>query len=83
VGFLGHARNNGSDFVFRAEGANTSTAGASFASENATIDVFRRATGNYCNGRVQAYTIGEWVDLAVLQSLQDQLFATLQAVIPS
>jgi hypothetical protein len=32
--------------------------------------------------RCPFYHVGENLNLAVLQSLQDQLFATLQAVIP-
>jgi len=42
---------------------------------NATID-------SYANMRCMFYHVGENLNLAVLQSLQDQLFAALQAAIP-
>jgi hypothetical protein len=82
LGLFGHSRNNVNTFVTRVNGANTTTSAASATPENAIIDVFRRGTGNYCNGRLAFYSIGESLSLTLLDARVTTLMNTLASVLP-
>lgn len=86
IGFFGVARNGATSQQLRINATNTASSIASNGNHNQNILVFARtdagAVNQYCIARIRAYSIGEFVDLAILRSLQDQLFAALNAAIP-
>jgi hypothetical protein len=82
LGLFGHSRNSASTFTMRVNGGNTSSSIASATPENAIIDVFRRGTGNYANGRLAFYSIGESLSLTLLDARVTTLMNTLASVLP-
>ena len=82
IGFLGHARNSGSSFIARGNSVNLAGNETSATPENATVDVFRRGTGNYANARLAFYSIGESLDLALLDARVTDLINAFGAAIP-
>ena len=75
TGFVGLTRGAAATFTSQTPGAGNIFV---FARNNVNAGT----TDAYANMRCPFYHIGENLNLATLQSLQDQLFATLQAVIP-
>lgn len=82
TGLLGHSRNNGSNYIFRASGSNITATESSNTPENANVDVFRRGTGNYTNARIAFYSIGESLNLALLDTRVTQLMTDLNNATP-
>lgn len=88
TGFIGLSRGTAANYITRFSNTNETISFTSQASGAGNIFLFaRNNTSNstidvYANMRCPFYHVGENLNLAVLQSLQDQLFATLQAVIP-
>jgi hypothetical protein len=82
TGLIGHSRSSGSNYVFRANGSNTTANEASNTPENAIVDVFRRGTGNYANARLAFYSIGESLNLALLDTRVTTLINAIAAAIP-
>lgn len=86
IGFFGVARNSANSQQLQINAANTPSAIASNGNHNQNIMVFARndagTVNQHANCRIRAYSIGEFADLAILRSLQDQLFTTFNAVIP-
>ena len=82
LGLFGHSRNSASAYTARVNGANTTTSAASATPENAIIDVFRRGTGNYCNGRLAFYSIGEHLSLTALDPRLTAMRTAIAAAIP-
>ena len=88
TGFVGLTRGAAATFTSRNSGVNEVITFTSQTPGAGNIFVFARnnvnagTTDAYANMRCPFYHIGENLNLATLQSLQDQLFATLQAVIP-
>jgi hypothetical protein len=73
IGFIGYSRTGSSTFVFRVDSTNNngSTTSQTPASDN--VFVFSRNNGSgtaerYSNGRLQFYSIGEALDLALLEA---------------
>jgi hypothetical protein len=82
IGLLGHARNSDSSFIARGNSVNLTENETSATPENATVDVFRRGTGNYANARLAFYSIGEYLDLALLDARVTDLINAIGAAIP-
>jgi hypothetical protein len=82
TGLIGHSRSSGTSYVFRANGSNTTANEVSNTPENAIVDVFRRGTGNYANARLAFYSIGESLDLALLDARVTTLINAFAAAIP-
>ena len=82
TGLIGHSRSSGTSYVFRANGSNTTANEVSNTPENAIVDVFRRGTGNYANARLAFYSIGESLDLALLDARVTTLVNAFAAAIP-
>ena len=82
TGLIGHSRSSGTSYVFRANGSNTTANEVSNTPENAIVDVFRRETGNYANARLAFYSIGESLNLALLDARVTDLINAFAAAIP-
>jgi hypothetical protein len=88
TGFIGLSRGSAASFTARLSGIDETITTTSQTPGAGNIFVFARNNVNggtidaYSNMRCPFYHVGENLNLVVLQSLQDQLFATLQAVIP-
>jgi hypothetical protein len=87
AGFLGAARLSSASTVFRANAANTLGTETSSALNSLTIPVFARRTGastldGYTNARLAFYSIGESLDLALLDSRVTALINAFAASIP-
>ena len=83
AGFLGGVRTSATAIAIRNNSINIAATLASEAPASETMGVFATGLGtNLSNPRLAFYSIGESLDLAILQSLQDQLMATFAAAIP-
>ena len=82
LGFLGHSRNQSSEFSLRANGSTTTIIATSGTPINANVDIFRRGTGSYANARLAFYSIGESLDLALLDARVTALINAFAAAIP-
>jgi hypothetical protein len=82
IGFLGHARSSDASFILRGNGTNLTVVLISATPENATVDVFRRAPGSYANARLAFYSIGESLNLALLDARVTDLINAFGAAIP-
>jgi len=84
TGLIGVNRSNSADFTYRTKGANAVQATASQAPYNGGIGVFATAEG--VSGpnqlRFAFYSIGESLDLTLLDARVTQLITTFAAVIP-
>jgi hypothetical protein len=81
TGFLGHSRNTGAEFQWRTGGQTNTAAVSSAAPVADTIEIFRRGNGAYCNGRLAFYSIGESLDLALLDARVTALINAFDAAI--
>lgn len=82
TGFAAHNRSNSVQFAMRVSGTTTTLAATSDPPTNEPINVFRRGTSNYSNGRLAFYSIGESIDVALLDSRVTSLINAIQAAIP-
>ena len=86
-GFRGVSRNNSSNYLYRRAGSNETANIASLAitHENQGVFARRRNTGSYDgfrDGRLAFYSIGESLDLALLDARVSTLISDLGAAIP-
>lgn len=81
-GFLGLSRSTGTAYTARTAGVNTvfSVSAVTPASDNTMI--FRRTLGGNVNSRLSFYSIGESLDLALLDARVTQLMTDIGAAIP-
>jgi hypothetical protein len=77
TGFLGASRPLNANFDTRVTGATTNTAAASQSRASADILVYVLATSQYTNARLSFYSIGEALDLALLDTRVTQLITDL------
>jgi hypothetical protein len=82
LGLFGHSRNSASAYTARVNGVNTTINVVSATPQNAIIDVFRRGTGNYANGRLAFYSIGEHLSLTALDPRLTAMMNAIAAAIP-
>jgi hypothetical protein len=84
TGFAGTSRASSALFTARAESTTQSSSGASTATANVNIAVFRRLAGSaqYANARIAFYSIGESLDLALLDARVTDLINAFAAAIP-
>jgi hypothetical protein len=81
IGFCGHTRNSSANFILRGNSVNLTASETSATAENASIDVFRRGGGFYANARLAFYSIGESLDLALLDARVTALINAFDAAI--
>lgn len=79
-GFIGANRSASNNLQCRGGGATFSNTTASTAPANASIDVFRQS--DYSNARLAFYSIGESLDLALLDARVTDLINAFGAAIP-
>jgi hypothetical protein len=87
TGFIGQSRSNSANFVGRvANASNTFFASSTTPSSTGTFLVFARFEGgvvkNHSNGRISSYSIGESLDLAILNARITALMNDLASAIP-
>ena len=84
TGFFGHSRNNSATYTTRNGGANTPRTQASQAPANSATHVFAETgTAIYTsNSRLAFYSIGESLDLALLDARVTDLINAFAAAIP-
>jgi len=84
LGFIAVSRSNASNYVFRLAQTNTTVSGSSNANTTSTnFFVFNRSGGNYyTDGALAFYSIGESLDLALLDARVTTLVSDLAAAIP-
>jgi hypothetical protein len=77
------ARNNSSNFIWRAEGTNNTATRTSQASSGANLAIFGAPSNSvYSNARLAFYSIGESLDLALLDTRVTTLINAIAAAIP-
>jgi hypothetical protein len=79
AGFVGHSRSSSASYVIRTSGANATATRASQTPQDASVLVFRAAS-TYGTHRLAFYSIGESLDLALLDARVTTLINTLGAI---
>ena len=82
LNFAGHSRSTSSNYTMRANGANVIANLASDGLLNESVLVFARGAANFVNGRLAFYSIGESLDLALLDARVSALITAIGAAIP-
>jgi hypothetical protein len=83
TGFIGQSRSNSSNYIFRASGSNTTLTRTSVTSSNGNIFVFNsNGLSSRLNSNLSFYSIGESLDLALLDSRVSTLMTALATAIP-
>jgi len=80
TGFVGHSRAIAASYTQRAYGSTITQINTSGAATNESIEVFRRGVG-YSNARLSFYSIGESLNLALLDSRVTTLINAIDAAI--
>jgi hypothetical protein len=80
-GFKGSTRINAASFDRRNAGSTAAITDASRTPVNANFNVFKRDGGNHANARLSFYSIGEHLDLALLDTRVSTLMTDLAAAI--
>lgn len=84
-GFIGAGRSNSTIIDTRAGGSSSTSNSNSAAPVSGNINIFRRTTspaGTYVNARLAFYSIGESLDLALLDARVTDLITAFGAAIP-
>lgn len=84
LGLIGHSRNNGNDYIARVNAANTtiSKASTSYSTTAGDHTVIGSTNNKYVDGRLSFYSIGEHLDLALLDARVSTLMTDIGAAIP-
>ena len=87
TGFRGVSRGDSVSYLYRRAGSNQTATIASGVVAHEAFSVFARTRqggtfDNFSNARLTSFLISRNIDLAILQSLQDQLVAAFNAAIP-
>lgn len=86
TGFVGVGRNSATSQQARIGAATVSDSVSSNNNHTLNTLIFARndagTVNSYANSRIRIYSIGEFVDMAVLRSIHDQFTASIAAAIP-
>jgi len=83
AGFIGISRPSSATVDFRAGGSTSSTSNASTSAPTLPINIFATSSAtNFADGRLAFYSIGESLDLALLDTRVTTLMSDLAAAIP-
>jgi hypothetical protein len=86
LGFGGSSRNASANYTIRFNSSNTTVTATSLTPTSNNLFVFARsnngAVGNYSNARLAFYSIGESLDLALLDARVTDLINAFAAAIP-
>jgi hypothetical protein len=77
AGFKGTRRSAAASYTIRSNSTNTVASTASDGVVTGTLKVFRRTTINYANARIAFYSIGESLDLALLDTRVTRLLTEI------
>jgi hypothetical protein len=80
-GFAGISRNASASFIARGDSNNTSLSGTSETPQNQLVHVFAANAANIYAGRLSFYSIGESLDLALLDTRVSTLMTDLATAI--
>jgi hypothetical protein len=81
TGLVGHSRSASSSFTYRVSGSNASANVTSQTPQNSNVTILRAAT-TYATHRIAFYSIGESLDLALLDARVTTLINAFAAAIP-
>jgi YD repeat-containing protein len=85
AGLVGHSRSASGSYTIRVNGADTTASVTSQTPRNENVLVFRRSgagSPSYTQSRLAFYSIGESLDLALLDTRVDALIDAIAAAIP-
>jgi hypothetical protein len=82
TGFMGHSRASSAAFTARASSANSTFSAISETPADAATLVYTRNLANYANARIAFYSIGESLQLALLDARVTTLVNAIGAAIP-
>jgi hypothetical protein len=82
TGYKGTSRSASNSWSVRSGGVNTAQTTASTIQNSSAFGVFARATGSLSNARLSFYSIGESINLALLDTRVSNLMTALAAAIP-
>jgi hypothetical protein len=87
LGLIGSARSGSANYIARADSTNETATATSQAPHNGNVLVFARndatnTPGAFLDGRLAFYSIGEWLDLALLDTRLTTLTADITAALP-
>ena len=82
IGYKGTSRTTSTSWVVRTGGTTTAQTTASSATNSSAFGVFARGTLNLTNARLSFYSIGESLNLALLDTRVSNLMTALAAAIP-
>ena len=86
TGLIGVSRSSGSSYDYRSSGSTTNSATASDGVSTASMFIFGRNSSGFLgfpsNGRINFYSIGEAIDLALLDARVTDLITAIGAAIP-
>ena len=82
IGLMGSSRSASSSYLFRAAGANNTATSASQAPYDGDVFVFGLGTSLRTNARLAFYSIGESLDLDLLDTRVSNLITAIGAAIP-
>jgi hypothetical protein len=80
--FVGTSRNNSADFILRINGTNNTAVRTSSAPISVNIGILGTTAGLYSTARLAFYSIGESLDLALLDARVTTLINAFAAAIP-
>ena len=82
AGFLGASRNNSASFTARSNGSSSTFIQASETPLNAFLHIFSTSSGFHSNPRLAFYSIGESLDLTLLDTRVTDLINAIGVAIP-
>jgi hypothetical protein len=82
TGFAGHSRSSSSEFISRVSGSNSTHIIASELPSSESLGIFGRSGSIAGNHRMSFYSIGESLDLALLDARLATLMSDLNSAIP-
>ena len=82
IGFKGQSRSLAASYIIRTASSNATIAIASTGNPDAAQFAFSRASSVYANARLSYYSIGESLNLALLDTRVSNLMTALAAAIP-
>jgi hypothetical protein len=85
AGLIGTSRSSSANYILRVNGSNITTSVSSSTPEGSSVLVFRRGEGSapaYALHRLAFYSIGEFLDLALLDTRLTTLTADITAALP-
>ena len=81
-GYKGTTRSASNSWAIRSGGSNTNLTNGSSVTNSSAFGIFARGTTSFSNARISFYSIGEHLDLALLDTRVSNLMTALAVAIP-